>query len=249
MKKNTNFIRTGLLLVALSFALHGLHFMFFKDIHHILVYLLGDIAFIPLEVFIVSLVIDKLLERREKEEHNRKLNMLIGLFYQEIGMSLLKTFAQSDPSYAVLKQACRIQGNWETKDFRNLEKAVADIPRKVDIERIDLESLGDHLKENKQLIINLIANPSLLEHETFSELLMAVSHLQEELSLRQKVKEAHPNYDNTDHLKIDVERAYGSILKQWITYVEHLKTDYPFLFATALLTNPYDVQEIHLIKR
>lgn len=249
MKKKNQLIKTGIFLIFLSVALHGLHFLLFKDLKHIFVYLLGDIAFIPLEVFIVSIVIDQLLEKREKDEHHRKLNMLIGLFYQELGMRLLKLFAKSDTAYDSLKGQCGITVQWKQKDFKALEAIIQASPRKINIDHVDLNHLGMLLNENKPLMINLIANPSLLEHETFSELLLAVSHLQEELALRQHVQSEHPHYDNLSHLKIDIERAYGCVLIQWVSYVEHLKTDYPFLFATALLTNPYDEKEIHLIER
>ncbi len=42
-------------LVLLSVALYVLHFVFFHDAHHIFIYLVGDLAFLPLEVLLVNL--------------------------------------------------------------------------------------------------------------------------------------------------------------------------------------------------
>jgi 2-oxoglutarate ferredoxin oxidoreductase subunit alpha len=50
-----------------------------------MIFLVADIAFVPLEVFFVSLVLEKLIERQEEEKVDKKINMLVGLFYQEFG--------------------------------------------------------------------------------------------------------------------------------------------------------------------
>jgi hypothetical protein len=246
MKKNSNLLKTGIFLIFLSFLLHALHYAIFRDLKHIFVYLLGDIAFIPLEVFIVTLVIDQLLEKREKQDRMKKLNMLIGLFYQEVGLLLLKTFAHTDPQIAQLKMKCHVTHDWQDDDFRKLEKQFTQMDKKVDVSQVHLEDLRLLLGENKTLMINLISNPSLVEHETFSELLMAVSHLQDELQLREKTRKKYPEYDNADHLKVDIERVYGHLLFQWLYYIEHLKSDYPFLFATAMATNPFETSDLLL---
>lgn len=240
MKNKQHLLRTGIFLILLSFLLHALHFVLFKDLKHIFVYLLGDIAFIPLEVFIVSLVIDQLLERREKQERFKKVNMLIGLFYQELGLRLLSTFSKTDPELGQLQKICHVTPEWQEADFRKAEMAIGQIAHRVNAYQVSLEELKSLLAENKSLLINLIANPTLLEHETFSELLLAVSHLQDELQLSDSAKKTNPKYDNIDHLQIDMERAYGHLMVQWLRYIEHLKSDYPFLFATALVTNPFE---------
>ncbi|MDI6799525.1 MAG: PQQ-dependent sugar dehydrogenase [Actinomycetota bacterium] len=55
-----------------------LYFSIFQDSYHIAIYLLGDIAFIPLEVLLVTLVVNELLSHREKVARLDKLNMVIG---------------------------------------------------------------------------------------------------------------------------------------------------------------------------
>ena len=81
-------------------------------------------------------------------------------------------------------------------------------------------------------------NPNLLEHESFAELLWAVSHLSEELDHRQNLG----NLTQTDskHLAGDIERAYRLLMREWLSYMEHLKKEYPYLFSLAVRTNPFD---------
>jgi hypothetical protein len=45
----------GLALVALSTLFYFIHFLIFRDAHHIFIYMVGDIAFVPVEVLLVSL--------------------------------------------------------------------------------------------------------------------------------------------------------------------------------------------------
>ncbi|MGB3367380.1 MAG: hypothetical protein WBA54_07825 [Acidaminobacteraceae bacterium] len=60
--KNKGIIKTGVLPIGLSVILHYIHFQIFKDLNHIMIFLLADIGFIPLEVFFVSVVLDKMLK-------------------------------------------------------------------------------------------------------------------------------------------------------------------------------------------
>lgn len=57
--------------------------LFFRDPHHIFLYLIGDIAFVFIEVLLVTLIIHQLLSRREKQAMLKKLNMVIGAFFSE----------------------------------------------------------------------------------------------------------------------------------------------------------------------
>lgn len=245
MNNKKRMIKTAVILIALAVILHGVHFLIFRDLHHIMLYLLGDIAFIPLDVLIVTLVIDQLLEKRERDERVKKLNMLVGLFYQEMGLILLKSFSYVDPERNNLKSTCKINQNWKAEDFKAAHQHVQKMGKKVAVERIDILALSQTLQAQKSLLINLIANPALLEHETFSELLMSVSHLLEELQIREKIQKKSPSYNNIEHIQIDIERVYGHLLVQWLHYVEHLRSDYPFLYATAIATNPiYDADDL-----
>ena len=87
-------------------------------------------------------------------------------------------------------------------------------------------------------MLGLLANPNLLEHDTFTDLLWAVFHLSEELSSR-PILEGLPEKDY-DHLTGDMKRAYAQLLSEWLFYMKHLKKDYPYLFSLAIRMNPMD---------
>ena len=63
-----------------------IHYLIFRDVHHIFIYMIGDLAFVPLEVLLVVLIIERVLVRREKQAKLQKLNMVVGAFFTEVGV-------------------------------------------------------------------------------------------------------------------------------------------------------------------
>ncbi len=60
----------------------------------------------------------------------------------------------------------------------------------------------------------------------------------EELQFRESL-EGLPRAD-MDHISLDMKRAYSRLLIQWLNYMEHLKSDYPYLYSLAVRTNPFN---------
>lgn len=55
----------GAIFIASSALIYFIHYRIFYDAHHIFIYMVGDLAFLPLEVFLVVIVIESILSRRE----------------------------------------------------------------------------------------------------------------------------------------------------------------------------------------
>ena len=56
----------GASLVVLSAVFYFLHYLIFRDAHHIFLYLVGDVAFVFVEVLLVTIIIHELLNQRER---------------------------------------------------------------------------------------------------------------------------------------------------------------------------------------
>jgi len=239
----------GLGLILLSIALHYLHVIIFHDIHHTMIFLVADIAFVPLEVFFVTMVLDKILEKREKATLLEKLNMLVGLFYSKLGQELLDIFANSDKNIDEIRPKCQVNLETYEMDFKLAKQGMIDHKHRVDIRQINLLALKEILDKQENFLVNMISNPALLEHDTFSDLLMALFHLREELELRGVTEDHDLMKDHVlDHLRIDINRAYRNLSIEWVDYMKHLKDQYPFLYVTAIMKNPYDKREPHTIE-
>ncbi len=67
MKRYSYFLKVAALFLLLSGLIYLVHFFIFRDPHHIFIYMVGDLAFLPLEVFLVVIVIERILAYREKK--------------------------------------------------------------------------------------------------------------------------------------------------------------------------------------
>jgi len=238
MKRYRWQIILGISLVVLSALLYLLHYAIFQDTRHIFIYMLGDIAFIPAQVLIVTLIIDRFLREREKRTLLKKLNMVIGAFFSEVGMELLEAFSSFDPNAERITPALIVTNDWSEAEFAAASQNLKGYAYNTDAQKGDLVDLKSRLVGKRGFLLGLLENPNLLEHESFTELLWAVFHLTEELACRQDFKRL-PDSDYA-HLSLDIKRAYSRLISAWLEYMNHLKKDYPYLFSLALRTNPFD---------
>jgi hypothetical protein len=228
----------GLCFVLLSAAMFLTHYLIFRDSRNLFFYLVHNIAFVPINVLIVTLIIDRLLRMREKQAMLKKLNMVIGAFYSEVGNQLLKQFVGFDPNSAAYREALRVNREWRADDFRKTVQMVSRFEHQIDCRTGDLAGLKVFLQTKSDFLLGLLENSNLLEHDAFTELLWAVFHLGEELSYRADTKRlSEPDYR---HLAGDIKRAYRLVIIQWLEYMKHLQVDYPYLFSLAVRLNPFD---------
>jgi hypothetical protein len=231
-------ILLGLGLIALSAVFYFVHFIIFKDPHHIFIYLLGDIAFVPVEVLMVTIIIHRLLEKREKQHKLEKLNMVIEVFFSEIGSTLLTYFSDCDSGLKDIRNQLMLTTRSTDREFQKIHTRFKNYDYTIDIHNMNLTHLTEFLTGNRQFLLRLLENPVLLEHESFTDLLRAVFHLTEELRNR-KASEHLPDSD-LQHLSGDIKRAYSQLVFQWLDYIKYLKRNYPYLFSLAVRLNPFD---------
>jgi hypothetical protein len=236
----------GLSLVVLSAIFYYIHYAIFRDPHHIFIYMIGDIAFVFIEILLVTLIIHQLLSVREKRARLEKLNMVIGVFFSEIGAGLVTYFSDFDPKLEKIKQELIVRPNWSEKEFSAVSKRLKSYHYGVEIQKVELEYLRDFLIGKRDFLLRLLENPNLLEHESFTELLRAVFHLTEELQGREDISQL-PDSDY-DHLAGDIKRAYVLLVQHWLDYMKHLKDNYPYLFSLAMRTNPFDQSASPIVK-
>jgi hypothetical protein len=228
----------GLSLIVLSIVFYLLHYAIFRDPHHIFIYLIGDIAFVFVEVLLVTLIIHRLLSEREKRIRLEKLNMVIGAFFSEVGTRLLAYFSDFDPKLDKIRKELIVANDWSEHEFSSVSKRLKIYDYGVEIQKVELEDLANYLMGKRDFLLRLLENPTLLEHESFTELLRAVFHLTEELANREDLTQL-PDTDY-QHLAGDMKRAYVLLVHQWFDYMRHLKDNYPYLFSLAMRANPFD---------
>lgn len=230
----------GLVLVGLSALVYFVHYLIFHDVHHIFIYLIGDIGFVFIEVLMVTLGLHQLLHYREKRLRLNKMNMVIGVFFSEVGTKLIEMVLKLDENSSNLCEGFLVSGDWKEGDFLNARKTAREHQFLVKAQPKDLEDLKLFLNEKRNFLLSLLENQNLLEHEFFTDLLWAVFHLNEELHHRNDFSSL-PDLDQ-QHLNLDIKRVCCLITLEWISYVEHLKKDYPYLFSLAIRVSPFDAK-------
>ncbi len=228
--------RIAFLLVVASALFYTVHYLIFRDVHHIFIYMIGDFGFLFIDVLLVLLIIERLLASREKKSILNKLNMVIGTFFSEVGVELLRRFSDFVENTEKLENNFLIDPQWDKKKFRDAKSKAASFKYSIVFDVGKLEKLRDFLKNKHPFLVRLLENPILLENQRFTDLLWAVFHLSEELNFRDSLQNL-PKGD-VGHLKTDLRRAYSKIVSEWIAYTEHLKGKYPFLFSLASRINP-----------
>lgn len=239
-------VALGALLVLVSFVLYLIHYAIFHDLHHIMVFLVEDIAFIPIHVLIITLIIERLLTEREKLKRRSNLNMVVGVFFNEVGTPLLNLLLAFDEKSREVQQELLVDGTWSDKHYEQARKLFLDAELQIDSQKGDLEALRHLVIKERDFLLQMLENPSILEYEYFTNLLLAVFHLSDELAHRETVQGLPPS--DYEHLSTDIERAYRGLILEWLKYMRHLKKEYPYLFSLAVRLNPFDSDASPIVK-
>ncbi len=195
---------------------------------------------------VIANATELMLSRREKLVRMNKLNMVIGVFFSEVGNRLILIFAQADPRFEEIHKGLIITEKWTHEDFLRVSEHLGGLKYGVEIAHMDLTALKEFLVKQRDFLVRLLENPTLLEHEAFTNLLRAVFHLTEELAYREDLSQS-PGTDRS-HLGGDINRVYPLLVHQWLDYMEYLKVNYPYLFSLAMRTNPFHRQASPIVK-
>jgi hypothetical protein len=244
-------LRLSAILVSLAIVVYAARWVMFpgEALHNEMWrFLIGDVGFALVDVVLVTVLIDQFIQQRERAETKRKLNMVIGAFFSEMGTGLLSRIATLDEHLCDVRDRLVPSPTWTPADYASAKKALLAHPASIALPSApELEALRDALTAEKPFILNLLGNQSLLEHESFTDLLWAVTHLAEELAARPSLREV-PEAD-AEHLSIDTKRVYDLLVSEWLDYMSHLQRSYPYLFSLASRTNPFGAAAAATVER
>jgi len=186
---------------------------------------------------IVTNVTQVIVQRGRDKLRRERLDMIIGVFFTEVGNQLLRLFVKYDDNIVKIRENFVVKDNWGETDFNQLNSTLQHHDFTINPGLIELEVLHGLLKEKGEILLRQIENPDIIEHGSFTELLWATIHLRDELMYRESLV----NLPESDvaHLANDAKRAYILLATQWTNHMSYLKSRYPYLFSLALRTNPY----------
>lgn len=168
----------------------------------------------PVSVLFVSLIVERLLNARETSARLEKTNMLIGAFFSATGRQLLEHFAEWDASPFDMRTEVSKADDWSRSVYLGIRARAASHDWRVDMGKVRLPELNAFLQSKSDLLLRLLENPLLLEHEAFAETLRAIFHLADELAARRTFDKIPPS--DLEHLAGDIRRAYGALALQLV---------------------------------
>ncbi|MCB2187979.1 MAG: potassium channel family protein [Deltaproteobacteria bacterium] len=178
------------------------------------------------------------LNRRDQRSRRAKLNVVEGLFFQEVGNRLLTLCVACDPDPRSLAADLQLEQRWSEKELAQARRRVAAYAYPTDVRLGSPQELREFLRAKGDFLVRLLENPHLVEQESLTELLLAVMHLREELLHRPSLRDL-PASDYT-HLSGDLKRVYRRLVHNWLEHAGHLLEFYPYLFAMVVRLNPFN---------
>jgi hypothetical protein len=138
-----------------------------------------------------------------------------------------------------------VTSTWKEAEFKKAKLFVKNTGF-IDFDQINISELHAFLLSKRGFLLSLIDNPNVLEHELFSDVLLSVFHLAEELESRPSLT----NLGERDraHIAEDIKRANRNLLVQWLDYMKHLESNYPYLFSHYLRIHPFQYKPSAVIE-
>jgi hypothetical protein len=246
MTKHQGLLLIAICLLALSAIVFVIQYELFHDTRDMLFYLLQDLAFLPIQILLVAVIVERIITSREKARLLLKMNMVIGSFFSELGIRLLGDLTKSIKNLEGLRPLFAVQMDWTAEAWDRSLKAASGFDYRIDPDDLSLDSVRQLLAANRNLLTLLLANPNLMEHDRFTDLLWAISHLMEELSARESLTDL-PASDRA-HLAGDARRAYTLLTVEWLLYCRHLQKAYPYIFSLTIRMHPLQANPSAIVR-
>ena len=215
-------------LVLLSSALYGLVYLIHGDAGYIGKYVTYHLAFLPLHALVLGLILEEILNLREKNNRQRKLNIFLGIFFRQMGVEFTAITFELLNNRSELDKLIMAQPSWKRRDFRNARYELDQFkPGLKDDPRV-LSQLMTFLREREQDILEMTRNPNLWEFERLYRTLVGLFHLIEESHFRGALEKM--SRASREHLAKDAGNTLLMLLSLWLEYLEFLKKQHPVLF-------------------
>jgi hypothetical protein len=219
-----------------SAAIYTIQNLIFHHPQDTFFYMFQDVAFVPVQVAIVTFIINRLLNVMEQQKKNKKINVIISTFFTEAGMSIMNAMSEFNRNQADLNKLIKVNDLKKTNE-KMVKGAVASFKFDIYADPERLDELAALLAEKKSFMLSLLENSNLLEHDSFTDMIWAVFHVSDELQNRGELRKL-PQSD-ISHLSNDILRAYPALIQEWVGYMAYLRDDYPFLYEAAKKRSPF----------
>jgi hypothetical protein len=230
--------KLAIMLLVSSLVIFLMQFLVFNNLEEEMFLIFEEFGLLPIEILLVTLIIDSLLNRQERRQKLEKMSVVTDAFFSEAGSDLLRLFLKFDRNATTIRQKLNVTKDWIEQDFAAAKGSLQGYEFDACCQQSDLGELRQFVIGKRDFLLRLLENPNLLEHESFTEMLRATFHMMDELQGRKELDAL--SQADYEHLAKDMNRAYVALTGQWLDYMLHLRRDYPYLYSLATRTNPFN---------
>ncbi|MGL4991966.1 MAG: hypothetical protein ACRC57_12535 [Sarcina sp.] len=238
IKDTIDFIKKYLPIVAITICFYAIYYLVLHNKDDIITSIMDNLISVPFNVLVTGILFDYILNRKTRKIEEEKIDMVIGIFYTEVGNDLLKMMVKADECIEMVRDDLLVTYDWNEENYENAIKTLDEMDYCVDIDKIDVNEMKLFLDKSTPLIIDLLSGNVLKNKIDFTEIVVSVFHLRCECNERMSGSELE-QYEK-EHLIDDIEVAYKLLAKKWYQYMYILQNEHPQLFVKALINSPFD---------
>jgi hypothetical protein len=177
------------------------------------------------------------IKREEDKKRDKKVHILLGLLFSELGNKLLAIVQKNDITIESTRKTLHFDNLYKQRHYKNLSKDINQLNIEYGVERCDFAEIYNLIKANKEFLMRMLENPMLLEGEQLTELIRDIFHLYEEFTYRLNIDDLTKS--DKEHLHHDIMRVYKGLIKTWVMYMEYLQLSYPVLYNFNRKQGPF----------
>ncbi len=102
-----------------------------------------------MNVLLVTLILNRLLADRSKQSKMEKMNIVVGVFFSEVGTWLLTYLSDNDPNLRRLSGDLVKIHQWPDEEFIRVQDKFEDPNYNIDIKKIDIKALSTYLSSKR----------------------------------------------------------------------------------------------------
>ncbi len=192
-------------------------------------YFLTHLAFLPIHALVIGVIIEGLLNFRERAQRQKKMNVFVGIFFRQMGLDLLLKITPLVENWDDLESIILVDSSWRAARFRRARAEISSFMPRMNADISQMANFFTMLHQKETDIIQMTRNPHLLDFESFYRTLLSLFHLIEESHIRGPVSGWAPA--TLLHLGSDLAKTLRLMLRLWLHYLEFLKSENPVLFS------------------
>jgi hypothetical protein len=144
-------MKVALGLGATSLLLYLVDFVFLRDWRSLWASALTNLAFLPISVIVITLIIDRLLSVRDRSVRLERLNMLISAFFSHLGTGLLTMLAARDGKCGYLLDHFGTAEAWEGRHLRETKQHLSGHSYELSVNADDFSATSGLLFSEERL--------------------------------------------------------------------------------------------------